>query len=206
MRHTALIAILTGKHEEAMTALNLLANKDWQNLEQYDESMLQIAIHVGNTSKVRELLPRILASVKDAESLFRIAQKLQKSGLTRYAVAAAKKAVTLSQGKHNTYFLGQLSQQLEELGRGHEVANLAKHLRHPTNPRTRSGRGSIQWNYRHPQNIAGWRTNPAREAQLRAVIEKNPTSFQAQIRLASYYEGVNDVDGAAKTLEASTIH
>ena len=34
-------------------------------------------------------------------------------------------------------------------------------------------------------------------------MEKNPTSFQAQIRLASYYEGVNDVDGAVKALEAA---
>ena len=203
MRHTALIAIRTGKHEEAMTALNLLANKDWQNLEQYDESMLQIAIHVGNTSKVRELLPRILASPKNAESLLQISEKLQQSGLTRYAVAAAKKAVTLSQGKHNTYFLGQLSQQLEELGRGHEVANLAKQPRRPTNQRTRSGQIASQWRYQHPQNIAGWRTDPAHEAQLRSAMEKNQTSFQAQIRLASYYEGVNDVDGAAKALQAA---
>ena len=34
-------------------------------------------------------------------------------------------------------------------------------------------------------------------------MEENQTSFQAQIRLASYYEGVNDVDGAVKALEAA---
>ena len=75
--------------------------------------------------------------------------------------------------------------------------------RRPSNQRTRSGQISSQWRYQHPQNIAGWRTDPAREAQLRAVMEKNQTSFQAQIRLASYYEGVNDVDGAVKALEAA---
>ena len=203
MRHTALIATLTGKHDEAMTALDQLGNKDWQNREQYDESMLQIAIRVGNIVRVRELLARILASPKNAESLLQISEKLQQSGLTRYAVAAAKKAITLSQGKRNTSFLRKLSQQLEELGRGHEVASLAKQLRRPSNQRTRSGQISSQWRYQHPQNIAGWRTDPAREAQFRAVMEKNPTSFQAQIRLVSYYEGVNDVDGAVKALEAA---
>ena len=139
MRHTALIAILTGKYDEAMTALDQLGNKDWQNREQYDESMLQIAIRVGNTARVRELLARILASPKNAESLLQISEKLQQNGLTRYAVAAAKKAITLSQGKRNTSFLRKLSQQLEELGRGHEVASLAKQLRRPSNQRTRSG-------------------------------------------------------------------
>ncbi len=203
MYHTALIAVLTGEHAEAMTLLDQLRNKDWQNRDQYDESMLQIAIRVGNAGEVRELVSRILASTKNAESLLQISEKLQQGGLTRYAAAAAKKATTLSRGKHSESFLRKLSQQLEELGKGHEVANLAKHLRHPTKPRTRSGRGSIQWNYRHPRKIAGWRTNPAREAQLRTVIEKNPTSFQAHIRLASYYEGMNDVDSAAKTLEAA---
>ncbi len=203
IRHRALAAILTGEHEEAMTALDLLANTDWQNREQYDESMLKIAIHTGNIARVRELLPRILDLATNAESILRISEKLQQSGLTRYAVTAAKKAMTLSRGNHTTYFLEQLGQQLEELGRGHEFANLEKHLGRSTKPRTRSGRGSNQWNYRHPRKIAGWRTNPAREAQLRAVIEKNPTSFQAHIRLASYYEGVNDVDSAAKTLEAA---
>ena len=203
MYHTALIAVLTGEHAEAMTLLDQLRNKDWQNRDQYDESMLQIAIRVGNAGEVRELVSRILASTKNAESLLQISEKLQQGGLTRYAAAAAKKATTLSRGKHSESFLRKLSQQLEELGKGHEVANLAKHLRHPTKPRTRSGRGSIQWNYRHPRKIAGWRTNPAREAHLRAVIEKNPTSFQAHIRLASYYEGMNDVDSAAKTLEAA---
>ena len=145
MRHTALIAILTGKYDEAMTALDQLGNKDWQNREQYDESMLQIAIRVGNTARVRELLARILASPKNAESLLQISEKLQQSGLTRYAVAAAKKAITLSQGKRNTSFLRKLSQQLEELGRGHEVASLAKQLRRPSNQRTRSGQISSQW-------------------------------------------------------------
>ena len=144
MRHTALIAILTGKYDEAMTALDQLGNKDWQNREQYDESMLQIAIRVGNTARVRELLARILASPKNAESLLQISEKLQQSGLTRYAVAAAKKAITLSQGKRNTSFLRKLSQQLEELGRGHEVASLAKQLRRPSNQRTRSGQISSQ--------------------------------------------------------------
>ena len=203
MRLTALIAILTGKHEEALTALDQLRKKDWQNREQYDESMLQIAIRVGKTGEVSELLSRILASTKNAESLLQISEELQQGGLTRYAAAAAKKATILSRGKHSTSFLRKLSQQLEELGKAHEVAGLAKHLRRSTNQLTRSGQVSSQWNYQHPQNIAGWRTDPAREAQLRAMIDKNPTSFQAQIRLASYYEGVNDIDGAVKALEAA---
>ena len=203
MRLTALIAILTGKHEEALTALDQLRKKDWQNREQYDESMLQIAIRVGKTGEVSELLSRILASTKNAESLLQISEELQQGGLTRYAAAAAKKATILSRGKHSPSFLRKLSQQLEELGKGHEVAGLAKHLRRSTNQLTRSGQVSSQWNYQHPQNIAGWRTDPAREAQLRAMIDKNTTSFQAQIRLASYYEGVNDVDGAVKALEAA---
>ena len=35
------------------------------------------------------------------------------------------------------------------------------------------------------------------------MIDKNPTSFQSHIRLASYYEGVNDIDGAVNALEAA---
>ena len=140
MRHRALTAILTGEHEEAMTALDQLRKKDWQNREQYDESMLEIAIHTGNIVRVRELFPSILNSAKNAESILRMSEELQKGGLTRYAAAAAKKATILSRGKHSTSFLRKLSQQLEELGKGHEVAGLAKHLRHPTKPPTSSGR------------------------------------------------------------------
>ena len=88
--------------------------------------MLQIAIRVGKTGEVSELLSRILASTKNAESLLQISEELQQGGLTRYAAAAAKKATILSRGKHSTSFLRKLSQQLEELGKGHEVAGLAK--------------------------------------------------------------------------------
>ena len=54
-------------------------------------------------------------------------------------------------------------------------------------------------------NLARRRATKERGDLLILAAEKNPTSFQAQINLATYYEAINQVDNAAKAFEASLV-
>ena len=53
-----------------------------------------------------------------ARELYQFSQKLQQGGLTQYAIAVAKKAMVLAMGQRDPNFLMDLSEHLEDLGRG----------------------------------------------------------------------------------------
>ncbi len=203
MLQTAFVFIYTGKHQKAMEALIQAANKDRRNSKQYNDLILQVAIYTGNAVKVRELLSKILNSPVDTETLRAFANKLQQSGLTQYSVAAAKGAMKLAMGQRDPNLLMRLSQQLEELGRGQEAATVADRALRFANWRGQYGQTMDSWHLEQALSIARRRATKERGDLLILSAEKNPTSFQAQINLATYYEAMNQIDNAAKAFEAA---
>ena len=200
---TAFVSIHTGKHQKAMEAFTKVADKDRRNRQQYNDLILQIAIYTGDTVKVRELLSKVLSSPVSAKALQAFAEKLQQSGLTQYAIVASKGAMKLAMGQRDPNLLLQLSQQLEELGRGQDAAIVAERALRFANRRDRYGQTMHSWHFQQASNIARRRATKEREDLLILAAGKNPNSFRAQINLATYYEAVNQTDKAAKVFDAA---
>ena len=202
---TGFVSIHTGKHKEAMEAFTKVADKDRRNRKQYNDLILQVAIYTGDTVKVRELLSKVLNSPVRAQALREFAEKLQRSGLTQYAIVAAKGAMKLAMGQRDTDLLMRLSALLEELGRGQDAAIVAERALRFANRRDRHGMIMHNWHFQRASNLARRRATKEREDLLILAAEKNPTSFQAQINLATHYEAVNQVDNAAKAFDAALV-
>ena len=200
---TAFVSIHTGKHQKAMEAFTKVADKDRRNRQQYNDLILQVAIHTGDTVKVREILSKVLRSPAGAEALREFAEKLQRSGLTQYAVVASKGAMKLAMGQRDPNFLMRLSQQLEELGRGQDAAIVAERALRFANRRDQYGQTMHNWYFQQASNLARRRATKEREDLLILAAEKNATSFRAQINLATYYEAANQVDKATKAFDAA---
>ena len=200
---TAFVSLHTGKHREAMEAFTKVADKDRRNRQQYNDLILQVAIHTGDTVKVRELLSKVLSSPVSARTLQEFAEKLQQSGLTQYAIVASKGAMKLAMGQRDPNFLIQLSQQLEELGRGQDAAIVAERALRFANRRDQYGQTMQNWYFQQASNMARRRATKEREDRLILAAEKAPTSFRAQINLATYYEALNQTDKAAKAFDAA---
>ena len=200
---TAFVSIHTGNHQKAMEAFTKVADKDRRNRQQYNDLILHVAIYTGDTVKVRELLSKILSSPVSARALQEFAEKLQHSGLTQYAIVASKGAMKLAMGQRDPNFLMQLSQQLEELGRGQDAAIVAERALRFANRRDRYGQTMHSWHFQQASNIARRRATKEREELLILAAGKNPNSFRAQINLATYYEAINQTDKAAKAFDAA---
>ncbi len=200
---TAFVSIHTGQHQKAMEAFTKVADKDRRNRKHYNDLILQVAIYTGDTVKVREMLSKILSLPVGPEALRELAEKLQQSGLTQYAIVAAKGAMKLAMGQRDPNLLMQLSQQLEQLGRGQDAAIVAERALRFANRRGRHGQTMYNWYFQQASNLARRRATKEREDLLILAAEKNPTSFRAQINLATYYESVNQIDKAAKAFEAA---
>ena len=201
---TAMVSIETGKHQLAMSALTKLADKDGRNRQSHNYNALRLAIRTGNTVKVRELLLRMLNAPVNSELLFEIALELQQNGLTQYAIAAARRAMKLARRRHDPNLLKRASEQLEWIGSGQDAAIAAEQARRIITQHKRYGRAMYQQKFGgRPITETPHRPNAHREAKLRAVVEKTPTSFQAQMRLAAYYESTNQIDKAAEAFEAA---
>ncbi len=199
----AFVSLHTGNHQEAMEAFTKVADKDRRNRQQYNDLILQVAIYTGDTVKVRELLSKILSSPVSARALQQFAEKLQQSGLTQYAIVASKGAMKLAMGQRDPNFLIQLSQQLEELGRGQDAAIVAERALRFANRRDRYGQTMHNWYFQQASNMARRRATKEREDLLTLAAEKNPNSFRAQINLATYYEAMNQIDKAAKAFDTA---
>ena len=124
--NTVFASIQTGQHAVALGLLTELTGVDARNRRQYYDLALQLAAHIGDTVTVRELMTKVLSSPIGVRELYQFSQKLQESGLTQYAIAVAKKAMTLAMAQRDPNFLIDLSQHLEELGRGQDAARVAE--------------------------------------------------------------------------------
>ena len=200
---TAFVSIHTGKHQKAMEAFTKVADKDRRNRKHYNDLILQVAVYTGDTVKVREVLSKVLNSPVSPDALRELAEKLQQSGLTQYAIVAAKGAMKLAMGQRDPNLLMQLSQLLEELGRGQDAAIVAERALRFANQRGQYGQTMYNWYFQRASNLARRRATKEREDLLILSAEKNPTSFRAQINLATYYEALNQIDKATKAFEAA---
>lgn len=202
--NTVFVSIQTGKHPTALELLDELAGSDPRNRRQYHNLTLQLAVHTGNTVKVRELMTKVLNSPGSARELFEFSQKLQQSGLTQYAIAVAKKVMALAMGQRDPNFLIELSQHLEELGRGQDAARMAERALRFANQRDRHGQMLHSWNIQQATHLVSRsKAVREREPQLLEAAAKNPDSFQAQARLATFYESTNQIKKASKAFEAA---
>ena len=197
-------AIQTGAHAAALELLDGLVEADPRNRKQYYELTLQLAAQTGDTVAVRELATKVLNSPSGARELYQFSQILQQNGLTQYAIAVAKKAVTLAMGERDPNFLVDLSQHLEDLGRAQDAARIAERAMRFANQRDRYGHTLHRWDMqRAVQSARRSKGLRAREPQLVAAAEKDPNSFQAQVRLATFYEATNQVKKASEAYQAA---
>ena len=202
--NTVFASIQTGQHTTALGLLDELAGADPRNRRQYYNLTLQLASHTGDTIKVRELITKILNSGSGAHELYQFSQKLQQGGLTQYAIAVAKKAMTLAMGQRDPNFLIELSRHLEDLGRGQDAAHIAERAMRFANQRDRHGQTLYSWSFQQATNlISRSKVVQEREPQLIEAAEKNPDSFQAQVQLATFYESTNQVKKASAAFDAA---
>ena len=202
--NTVFAAIQTGQHAAALDLLEELAGVDARNRRQYYDLTLQLATHIGDTVTVRELMTKVLNSPLGVRELYQFSHKLQQSGLTQYAIAVAKKATTLAMGHRDPNFLIDLSQHLEELGRGQDAARIAERALRFANQRDRYGRTLHSWDFQQASRMMGRsKVVREREPQLVAAAQKDPDSFQAQVRLATFYESTNQLKKASDAFKAA---
>ena len=202
--NTVLVSIQAGEHKTALELLENLADADPRNRRQYYDLTLQVAVHVGDTLIVRDLITKVLNSPSSVRELFRFSQKLQQNGLTQYAIAVAKKTMTLAMRERDANLLVQLSEHLAQLGRGQDAARIAARAIHFANQRDRYGRTLYPWQFQQAARLASRSMSGGnRAAKLIEAAEKNPNSFQTQIRLASFYEGRNQINKASEAFEAA---
>ena len=202
--NTVFASIQTGEHGEALKLLEELAVTDPRNRRQYYNLTLQLALHTGNTVVVRELIAKLLNSPSGARELYEFSQKLQDAGLTQHATAVVNKAMSLAMGMRDPNFLIQLSEHLEDLGRGQDAAQLAERALRFANQRDRYGRTLSNWNFQQATHLVSHsKAVRAREPQLVEAAEKNPNSIQARLKLAAFYESTNQIEKAASAYEAA---
>ena len=202
--NTIFASIQAGQHAEAFDLITGLAEADPRNRKQYHELTLQLAVQTGDTLAVRELVTKVLNSPSGARELYQFSRTLQQNGLTQYAIAIAKKATTLAMGERDPNFLVDLSQHLEDLGRGQDAARIAARAMQFVNQRDRYGHTLYSWDLQRAVQTAGRAKGlREREPQLVAAAQKDPNSFQARVRLATFYEQTNQVTKASEAYEAA---
>ena len=202
--NTVFAAIQIGQHAKALPLLEELADVDAKNRHQYYSLTLQLAAHTGDTVTVRELVTKVLNSPIGVRELYQFSQKLQQSGLAQYAIPIANKATTLAIAQRDPNFLIDLSQHLEDLGRGKDASRIAERALRFANQRDRYGRTLYSWHFQQASRMVG-RSKVARERepQLVEAAQKNPDSFQARVKLAMFYESTNQLKKAADAFEVA---
>ena len=202
--NTVFASVQTGQHSEALALLVELASTDPRNRRQYYNLTLQLALHTGNTVVVRELIAKLLNSQSGARDLYEFSRKLQDAGLTQHATAVVNKAMNLAIGMRDPNFLMQLSDHLEDLGRGQDAAQLAERALRFANYRDRYGYTLSRWNFEQATHLVSHsKAVREREPQLVEAVEKNPNSLQAHLKLATFYESTNQIGKASAAFEAA---
>ena len=202
--NTVFASIRTGQHGVALELLDELAGVDPRNRRQYYNLALQLASHIGDTVRVREMITKVLNSPDGARQLYQFSQQLQQSGLTQYAIVVAKKAMVLAMGQRDPNFLIGLSEHLDNLGRGQDAVHIAERAMRFANQRDRYGQTLYSWKFQQATHLMSQsKAVRVREPQLIEAAEKNPDSFQAQVQLAMFYESTNQVKKASAAFDAA---
>ncbi len=200
----AYISIQSGKYRVALTMLEDLAESEPRNRQQYYDLIFQLAIHTGDTITLREVMNNLLNSPISSQELYECSITLQESGFTQYAIAAAKKAMTLAMTQSNPNFLMYLGDHLADLGRGQDAAILAERALKFANRPDQYGRTMSIWNFNQANSLVGnVKEKKKRETKIIEDAQNNPTSFNAQFKLAMFYEGTNKIQKASEAFEAA---
>ena len=201
--NTAFVSIQTGKFREALIIVEEIAESEPRNRRQYNDLLLQLAIQTGDTVTLRELITKLLNSPTSAQELYEFSYNLQDAGFTQYAIAIAQKAMALAMTQRSPNFLMDLGEHLGGLGRGQDAARLAERaLRFAYHP-DRYGRTMYASNFQQATNLVRRSQNiKSQENSYIAEVEKNPESFQAQLKLAMFYESSDQINKAAEAFKA----
>ena len=202
--NTAFVSIQTGKFREALIIVEEIAESEPRNRRQYNDLLLQLAIQTGDTVTLRELITKLLNSPTSAQELYEFSYNLQDAGFTQYAIAIAQKAMALAMTQRSPNFLMDLGEHLGGLGRGQDAARLAERaLRFAYHP-DRYGRTMYASNFQQATNLVRRSQNiKSQENSYIAEVEKNPESFQAQLKLAMFYESSDQINKAAEAFKAA---
>ncbi len=197
--NTAFVSIQNGKHGEALKMITDLAEIEPRNRQQYRNLLLQLAIRTGDSVSLRALITKLLNSAVGAQELYQLSQTLQNAGFTQYAISAGKKAMTLAMAQRNPNFLIDLAEHLGRLGRGQDAARLAERALRFASQTDRYGRTMYSWNMRQAVSLTSHSKNmQEREKRFIAEAQKNPEAFQAQLKLAMFYENTNQIEKASQ--------
>ncbi len=200
----AYISIQSGKYKIALTMLEDLAESEPRNRRQYYDLILQLAIHTGDTITMREVMNNLLNSPISSQELYEFSITLQESGFTQYAIATAKKAMTLAMTQRNPNFLMDLGDHLADLGRGQDAAILAERALRFANSPDRYGRMMSTWSFQQANSLVGnSKDRKNRETKIIEDAQNNPTSFNTQLKLAMFYEGTNKIEKASEAYKAA---
>ena len=202
--NAACLYIQNGNVQEAMNIVEKLAQVDTSKQLQYYDLMLQLATHLNDTNKLKQLIPKILNSSYNAEVLLRFSETLDDRGFSQHAITIALKAKSLVMKQRNTSLLTDLAYQLDWLGRGQDAAELTKRALQFSNITARSGRTSSSQNISQYTNLSQTSQDKQdNESKLVQDAQNKPDSFQAQLKLATHYDRTHQIEKATEAYKAA---
>ncbi len=196
--NTVFISIQTGQNAGTFKLLEELSNTDPSNRNHYYNLILKLAIKSGNTVVVRDLITNLLKTPSSARELYSISKQLQNAGYIQHASAIMNKGMNLAMGVQDPNFLMDVSELLEDLGRGQHAAQIAERALRFANKRDRYGRTISIWKRQQATHLTS-QTNSKKEREtlLIEAAKKNPNSYRAQLNLADFYHGKDQIDKAS---------
>ncbi len=202
--NVACLYIQNGNIQEAMNIVEKLAQVDTSKQLQYYDLMLQLATHLKDTNKLKQLIPKVLNSSYNAEVLLGFSETLDDRGFTQHAITIALKAKSLVMKQRNTSLLTDLAYQLDWLGRGQDAAELTKRALQFSNMTARSRRSSTSQNISQYSNLSTTSQDKQdNESKLVQDAQNKPDSFQAQIKLATHYDRTHQIEKATAAYKAA---
>ncbi len=202
--NTVFLAIQSGQHAGTIKLLEELTISDPRNSATYYELTLKLAMQTGNSVVIRDLIVKLLNTPSSARELYSFSQQLRNGGYTQYATAIMNKTVKLAMGIQDASFLMNISSQLENLGRGQDAAMIAERALRFANRRDRYGRTLSTWKLQRATHLTSHsKSIKDRELQLIEAARKNPNSHKAQINLAAFYEGTEQMDKASEAFKTA---
>ncbi len=195
--NTVFISIQIGQNAGTFKLLEELSNTDPSNRRHYYNLTLKLAIKSGNTVVVRNLITNLLKTPSNARELYSVSKQLQNAGYTQHASAIMNKVTNLAMGVQDPNFLMEVSELLEDLGRGQDAIRIAERALRFANKRDRYGRTISIWKRQQATHLTSQTiSRQERETLLIEAAKKNPNSYRAQLNLADFYHGKDQIDKA----------
>ena len=196
--NTVFLAIQSGQHAGTIKLLEELTISDPRNSAKYYELTLKLAMQTGNSVVIRDLITKLLNTPSSARELYSFSLQLKNGGYTQYATAIMNKTVKLAMGIQDASFLMNISNQLENLGRGQDAAMIAERALRFASQRDRYGRVLSTWELQQATHLTSHsKSIKEHEQQLIEAARKNPNSHKVQLNLTAFYEGTEQINKAS---------